>query len=533
MVLGAGSVGAVYFILSEGFNFTSLKGLVMALAYAWGLILAIYLMGHGLVAIPRRLYRDASTSRRLKKLQSQAPKVYENLMDASDELQGYEQQVSQLRQRKNGTARNFQEWINELAEMAALPDTRISSIGPGLPSSRPPIPQVITERFLADLTRQLKRTRHKKLRYMTEWNNLITSSIRAQTILDAAPSRKLTFSEPSYMFLTPTLRYHLYANVFPVLSYTLSAILSVASLAIIWSELSKSFFPHQSLVSRSILPTSAKRVTFFPSQMFAAFWITYMSISALYSITVLPLWGNRALVHRTTYQESASWYAAQVAKLTVPLAYNFLTFLPEDVHKKTMFYRFLGELVNLTPLGRNFSGFFPILLLIPVTAALFGLYGRVKTWFGFGDLLEEDDAETQWREGKILIEREIRTHGATGLGLSPRAGSLDLERSSAAALPPASGRAAGVASSAAAAAASSRPARPTRSERRPLVSVGDDDGEDTSFFADFGRRVKNTFEGVDRPNWMRGNDDDAGESGGAWDWGKMFGGSREEGRLRL
>ena len=537
MVLGAGSVGAVYFVLSEGFNFTSLKGLVMALAYAWGLILAIYLMGHGLVAIPRRLYRDASTSRRLRKIQSQAPKTYEQLMDASDELHGYEQQVSQLQQRKNGTARNFQEWIHELADMAALPDTRVSSIGSTLPSSRPPIPQVITERFLADLTRQLKRTRHKKLRYMTEWNGIITSAIRAQTIIDAAPSQKLTFSEPSLMMLTPTLRYHLHAHFIPALCYTLSGFLSIASAAIVWSELSKSFFPHQSLVSRTILPTSAKNVTFFPSQIFAAFWITYMSTSALYSITVLPLWGNRALVHRTTYEESASWYAAQVAKLTVPLAYNFLTFLPEDVQKGTMFYRFLGELVNLTPLGRGFSGYFPILLLVPIAAALFGLYGRVKNLFGFGDLLEEDDADTQWREGKILIEREIRTHGTTGLGLSPRAGSLDLERNATVNLPPFSGRMAGVASSAAASAAASRPSRPTRNERRPLVSIGDDDGDDTSFFSDFGRRVKNTFENIDRPNWFGGNDGDgrnaSGSGSGPWDWGKMFGGSREEGRLRL
>jgi hypothetical protein len=510
----------------------------MTLAYAWGLILAIYLMGHGLVAVPRRLYRDANINRRLKKLHSQAPKVYEKLMDSSDELQGYEHQVSQLQQRKTGTARQFQDWINELVDMTALPDTRVSTIGAGLPSERPHIPQVITERFLADLTRQLKRTRHKKLRFMAEWNTLIASAVRAQTILDSAPSRKLTFSNSSYVLLTPTLRYHLHVHIIPALSYTLSFILSIASAAIVWSELSKSFFPHQSLVSRSILPTSAKHVSFFPSQIFAAFWISYMSLSALYSITVLPMWGNRALVHRTTYPESATWYAAQVAKLTVPLAYNFLTFLPKDVYERTMFYRFLGTLVTSTPLGRGVLGFFPVFLLVPVTAALFGLYGRVKNAFGFGDLLEEDDAETQWREGKILIEREIRTHGVTGLGLSPRnEGSLAIERGSATSLPPS--RATVGSSSRAAPPASSRPSRPTRSERRPLISTDEDDSPDEGgFFSDFSRRVRNTFDGMDKPSWISGsnrrndsNDTDEGSS--AWDWGKVFGGRSENGRVRL
>ena len=38
--------------------------------------------------------------------------------------------------------------------------------------------------------------------------------------------------------------------------------------------------------------------------------------------------GNRALVKRQTYAESACWYSLQVAKLTVPLSYNFITMLP-------------------------------------------------------------------------------------------------------------------------------------------------------------------------------------------------------------
>lgn len=78
----------------------------MALAYVWGLILAIYLMGHGLVAIPRRLFRNASLSGKLKRIQSNAAKVHEKMEDAIQNLEDLEAQVVELSQRKTGSARS-------------------------------------------------------------------------------------------------------------------------------------------------------------------------------------------------------------------------------------------------------------------------------------------------------------------------------------------------------------------------------------------------------------------------------------------
>jgi hypothetical protein len=537
MVLSAASVGLVYFIISEGFHFTSLKGLVMALAYAWGLILAIYLMGHGLVAVPKRLIRDANIGHRLRRLQSQAPKAYEKLIDSSDDLQSFEQQVNQLRQRQSGTAKEFRGWIEELADMTSLPESRIIA-GATLPTQTATIPHVITSRYLADLTRKLKRARHKQLRYESEWNGLLNSVVQTQAVLDAKPSRRLIFPNTKSLWMSPTARYYLHAQILPVLSYVAGGILALASASIIWSELTKQYIPGISVVKVSIIPTASQRVRF-PSQVFAAFWLSYMSGCALYSITVLPLWGNRALVHRITYLESAAWYSGQVAKLTVPLAYNFLTFLPQDFRENTMFFNFLGKLIVLTPLGRGFDRFFPIILLFPVLAALFGFYGKAKEVFGFGELLTEDDAEDQWREGKLLIDRELRERGtnrASALGLSDspsREGSLDINRRNGAAPLPSTARAG----------PSTRPARATNSERRPLVSaLGDeaDSGEGGNFFSDFAHRVRNTFDSVERPSWLPtvgGSDEEGGQSTNGpnndWDWGRIFGGRANEGRVRL
>jgi hypothetical protein len=543
ITLGSGILGAVYFFLYTGMHWNSFKGLVMALAYAWGLVLAIYLMGHGLVALPRTLYRYANIGGRLKRLQSDAPKLNEKLTDTLDKLDQYESQVVQLKARRNGTARDFQEWIDELAEMCSLPESRTSLGG----RTAATVPPVITEKYLAELTRKLMRARHAKTRFSDEWNTLVHKAIKSQAILDSKASKRLDFNTPKsstlgvpsrFNPLTPYTRYHLHVHIIPALFYLSSFVSALASMAIIWSECIRS--PKLSLIGLTVVhhPPSSRGQIGFAGQIIAAAWLCYMCICAFFSLTQVKIWGNRALVKRNTYQESATWYGLQVAKLTVPLAYNFVTFTPRTIYVETSFHKFLGRLIVLTPLGEGFSDYFPVFILVPVLASTFGLYGRIKNICGFGDLLEDEEDDGtgnlvstgSWREGRALIEREIQGASGNVLGLAQRGSSVS----------PPNGR------------YTDTPARTTRgpTPRRPLPEE-DDDEDGGGFFSNFGARVKNTFDTADIsvPKWMTGSEDrtpssvrrdagaGAGSSAGGADrntgWTSIFGGRSEEGRVRL
>lgn len=575
IVLGSGLLVAIYFFSSRGFHFTTFKSLVMALAYAWGLILAIYLMGHGLVSLPRRLWRTASIAERLKRTQAHAPKVHEKLEDATDKLADYEQQVMQLRNKRNSIPKDFQEWIEELVDSASLLEAQPST----RTSTQTNIPAVITEKFLADLTRRLKRARHAKLRFEDEWARLVSDAVFTQAILDASTNKRLEstagtafrranfWSRLGRRILNPRLRYHLHAHIIPAFYYASATFFGLASVAVVWSEVTKSLSTKVNIISRTIVhhPSSTNGKIGFAGQCIAAVWLCYMVLSALYSITEVKIWGNRALVRRQTYAESACWYACQVAKLTVPLAYNFVTFFDKEIAQETVFYTFLGSLINLTPLGAGFSKFFPALILIPVAAALFGLYGKAKRIIGLGEYMEigdedDDDADNSisgWREGRSLIDRELHGNGllpasTLGVGLrnsSPRNSSLNsspsetpscaLSRSPVnhiAASNPASSTPAPWQSRSSltpAAAASSRPAAPTaraagrHSAPPPRYNDDEDDGE-SNWFGDFTHRVKNTLDATDFgvPRWMKidGRDED-GENALT----RLFGGNRSGG----
>lgn len=563
IVFSSGFVGLVYIIIQNGFHFMSLKSLLMALAYVWGLIFAIYLMGHGLVAIPRGFWRDVKMGDRLRRLQTRAPRVHDRLTDSMAELESVEFQVKQLQKKKLAVAPEMRDWIDELTDLTNLPAARLP-IASHAEDARSNTPAVITERYLADLGRRLNRTRHRNARFADEWSRLVQGAVDCQAIINSRTSQQLEFG-PSPLqgpfsfelpFMTPYLRYHLHVHVLPAVRAILAGVFAVASVCIVWSEMIKAFFPRLSIIPYTVVwrRGGEDSVNFF-GQLMAAGWILYMCSAAFRGITDAKVWGNRALVPRNTYPESVCWYAGQVAKLTVPLSYNFLTFLPRDAQRSTTFYEFLGKLINLTPLGKGFDYFFPILILFPVCATLFNFYGRVKSVFDPGLEDEGEDLENNpsgfgtWREGRELIESELNGPGFLGLSSRTDAGrSGDPSGASRQRptvwVPPAQSSA-----------NQSRSRSSASRSNASSVSGDDEDDEDEgNIFQSFAHRVKNTFEttakpkwlqGMDsaikRPKWMGGDGDGDGDesptratgTGDSSGIGRLFNRQSSEGRLRL
>jgi hypothetical protein len=560
IILGSGLVALIYFVFTAGFSASTLKGVVMALAYCWGLVLAIYLMGHGLVAIPRSLFRSASISGRLKRIQTRVVKVHDKMEDAISNLEDLEAQVAELAKRKTGSAKDFTDWIEELADDSHLPESRPRTLSRRMSAPQVNVPAVITEPYLADLSRRLIRARHSKARYLDEWDRLLSQAVETQTILDSAASKRIEIGQSSpddpllerITILSPYTRYLFKYWFIPCFQVLLGGFFSLASFCIIWSEVIKPINPLISIISVTVVhhPDSDRGQIGFAGQVIAACWILYMCTAALTSLTEVKVWRGRALVRRNTHGESAMWYAMQVAKLSVPLAFNFMTCLSPEIYRPTVFFQFLGILINLTTLGEWFDYLFPIFILVPVCATLFNLYGKVKNCTGFGEVIDDEDEDNEagygtgsWREGRDLIEREL--HGHSSLGRLRNATSRrshvpnnpNNRSAPALSVPPAeghTGRSLGQSSS-------SRPTAP-----QPSSST---EPEDENFFEAFGHRVKNTVdtiqtpkwlqnvgEGIKRPKWMGGTDEgesSSARSGSGVDFTRWFAGGRQEGHVRI
>ncbi|PKS10221.1 hypothetical protein jhhlp_001971 [Lomentospora prolificans] len=562
IVLGSSLIGLIYIFITYGVSLVSLKSVIMALAYCWGLVFAIYLMGHGLVSIPRQLFRNASISGRLRRLQSHAPALHEKVEDSLLTLEDIEAQVVELSRRKVGSARDFSDWIEELIEIAGLPDSGATQTDTTIGGESRILPTVITEQYMANLTRELIRARHARSRYVGEWHRLVQEAAETQALLDSAASKKLDIgnanpeSSPWHRFtiLTPYSRYLLHYHLMPYARIFLGALLGLASACIVWSELVKVALPNLSVIRFTVVHhwVGDKGQVGFAGQLLSMFWLLYMCAATLTSMTEVKVWRGRALTRRNTAYESAFWYSQQVAKLSVPLSYNFMTLLSPTIYKKTIFYGFLGQLIDFTPLGRWFDYLFPILILFPVCATLFGIYGRVKRFLGFGIDIVDDEEEGGrnrsgaglWREGRDLIDRELSGHALSRRREEARGQS---------------GRSAPILSipSARGPGASSpsplrSPVRPGNSRRLGQSSheppYSDEAAGDENFFQILGHRMKNTMEtfesprwlqdlgeGIKNPPWLNNNSEGSSRSnnGNQSDFRRWFGGGNEEGRIRL
>lgn len=314
LMLGSGVLGFVYVIFYYGHFSDSIKSTVMALAYCWGLVLAIYLMGHGLVALPRRLFRNASIAGRLRHIQSQAPRVYESMEESGMVLDELEGQVFELAKRsKTGSARDFCDWIEDLLDTTNLPEAQPRTGALGAEARARGLPTVITEKYLADLTRRLTRARHARSRYASEWNQLLTDAVQTQAILDSAASKKLDLGMPSPVagardkitVFTPYTRYLFHYHAMPMVRFGFGALLASASFCIVWSEIVKGVLPSLSIIRYSMVHhwTGEKGQVGFAGQVIAVLWMMYMCAAALAAITEVKVWRGRALVKRNTAHE--------------------------------------------------------------------------------------------------------------------------------------------------------------------------------------------------------------------------------------
>ncbi|KAI1001947.1 hypothetical protein K3495_g6255 [Podosphaera aphanis] len=424
MLFGSGFLGMIYFFISSGASLTTLKGILMATAYFWGLIIAIYLMGHGLIAIPRKLFQNANLRGKLERSYIRAAKVHEKMTDSIQNLEDLQAEISELSRRKTQLSPKYQDWIEELVDDSHVPYVKPRSLISLISSSEINVPSTVTETYMADLSRNLCRAHHSLARYLDEWNRVVEDASKEKNIVDALSTGYIDDGKSlpdattweRFTLLSPRTRFFYECYLLPYSRKFLGIFFSMASFCIIWSELVKPINPLFSIIRVTVIhhPNSEEGEIGIGGQLIAVAWIFYMCFAALISLTELKVWRGRALVRRNTHGESAMWYSYQVTRLSVPLAFNFITFLDPEIYKQTVFYQFLGNLINLTPLSSWFDTCWPIFIVVPVCATLFGLYSKIHNCIGYGGYIaEEEQGDTSMgyeisrsREGRELIERE-------------------------------------------------------------------------------------------------------------------------------
>lgn len=402
IMLGSGLVGLIYVIVSSGLSISSIKSLLVALSHSYALVIAIWLMGHGLVNLPRRSWVEASPSVYLKDLYRHATSVNDSLAEIQNTYADVAAEILALRQYKDG---KYEAWIDHMLQ-------RVEE-GPGVPlnSSNSNIAiegqsrvrtdrSTIDEAYLSGLYSRFKIIRNRLIRYDADWQKLLYEASKSEDIIQSRNSHSLEFRYKKSL-LPPKIAYVYYYLVKPYLQRGLGVIFLALTVILVWSEIT-----HGTVVS--IVNIIVSNTYGLWQQLMSSIFLGFMCTAAFSSLSRIRVFKVYALVHRHSDPSSLLWYAMYACRLTVPLSFNYITLISS---RESVFEEFLGKFINLTPLGKYFNDWLPRFVLVPMIFTLFHVYDHIKDFLGFGFSFDEEDEETGERgsvvEGRELVKRSL------------------------------------------------------------------------------------------------------------------------------
>lgn len=377
VMLVAGLAGLVYVVFSAGLTFSSLKALVIALSHSYALVIALWLMGHGMVNLPRRYWEEADPAKALRTIYRHATLATDTIAEVQSEYASVAAEVLALAVYKEG---KYLAWIQDMLEaVEAGPGVPLNGVINSVRVNR----SMINEGYLATLNSNFKVASNRLRRHDADWQKMLFEASQLEDIVSAKEGRSLVFRYKRTC-LSPKMAFLVYGELRPRLYRALAIICSVLTVVIVWSEIT-----HGTVVS--IVNFTVSHTYDLTQQLISTVFLGYMCAAAFSSLSRIRIYKFYALVHRHTDMSSLLFYGMYACRLTVPLSYSYIKMISS---RESVFEDFLGQFINLTPLGRYFNDWLPRFILIPMLFTLFNVYDKVREISGVGLTFDEEiDAE--------------------------------------------------------------------------------------------------------------------------------------------
>lgn len=419
LMLAACVGAAVYLMLGAGLSVANLRLMVIALSHIYALVLALWLMAHGLFAVPRGRWAEGSLVGHLNGLYLRVPKLVDLLEDTRMAFRDELLQVLVLeRDYTQAEDLRFRDWILDLARK--VPDELRESLARQYLGDGEIARSQVTEPFVAALAALFHAHLHELAALEAEYSLLLAKVEKLTSYLDAAASpaerrQIVAQADPGW---NPAVAYFVHRHYLPWSARAAACAMYAASLVVLQLEFFHltRFSLIDVLVTRTALSLPAAQAAV------QAFFFAYMVACSLVSLARLRVFNMYHLVPRHSDPASACFFVSYMARLTIPLSYNFITLFRS---RASAFEDWYGKLIKLTGLPNLMNNWIPRLLLIPIVLTAFNVYDKLKKklglqldFYGVWGNFDDDDQELNLSTRKDLLIVEAKR--IVGLELAKR-----------------------------------------------------------------------------------------------------------------
>jgi hypothetical protein len=388
-------------------HFEYLKSLIISTSHIYSLTMAIWLMVHGLIHLPKHFFMN-SYSNQLQDIYLKLPNAQLRLEDSKFELRDTCNKINLLNQLLNSNnlnnlihdvnIRDHIIYINNKIPKDFKIDQRfrnnnntsnnnnnnnqyiIDTIGINI--------NQIDNNYCSKLNEDLKWKTWEFEHCQTIFNELVQSAIYLEDIINYINSndidididiewRNFNYKWPKWMF-----NYY-----FPLMKFWIFLIFSIIGIIIIESEML-----HSTKLSIMSWLINGNDISYILMILF----LIIMMLCAMKSLSLVKIFNIYQVEFNSNSDPVSSiFFISYALRLTIPLGYNFLMMLNKDFISNSSFLQFVSANLKLIKLGEFLNDLIPRLVLIPVFLSIFGIWGKLRKildgYFLFDYILDEMD----------------------------------------------------------------------------------------------------------------------------------------------
>mmetsp|Transcript_8614 Transcript_8614/g.25881 ORF Transcript_8614/g.25881 Transcript_8614/m.25881 type:complete len:758 (+) Transcript_8614:498-2771(+) len=426
-VLGClGALGICVLLVVGHLTLENIVGICIASSNAFGLIAGIFLMGYGLVAIPRTLWRLADVRGRHRLTCHKAGIQAQKALDAHKQLT-VEVATAHKVAGMFGRRDPMRKYMDKIT---ALADDLGSETAPGAVELPDDVDLDYFDRH--DLGRLRRRLRTAVQRFRRErelYLELVLSYIDVEDVMrnsERGPGPFQSSTAPRAELLpawAATLQWWWRCRLSKWVIRGLAMVTAALSVAVVLAEATISpALPNLSVFSRGLHALQGSQTW---TEIFCCLSLIYPIAAAYYGLYKMGQFSFYLLVPRHTPAYSLLANAALCCRFGPPLAFNFMAAIampPSPAHSwrdvtDSVFYREFGAIMMKAPvIGLEFTRYLPVVIVPYALLQVFGVFNSLLGAVVKNSRIEFDD---DWEEksnvaatGSRLLRQEAANHAA-------------------------------------------------------------------------------------------------------------------------